>query len=507
LREFKRVLIANRGEIALRVIRALRELEIESVAVYSTPDTSALHVTEATKAFHLEGEFAKDTYLSQQKIIEIARISESDAIHPGYGFLSENASFSRLCRDNSITFIGPSPETLEISGNKVECKKLAESRGVPVLPYTTDPVEDANEAAKRASEIGFPVLLKSAFGGGGRGIKEAKSKSEVKEGFESSEREAKSAFGRYAVYIEKRLVRPRHIEIQILASSESDEAIHLGERDCSIQRRYQKLVEVSPSPVVDQETRNRVAGYALKIARDCRYSNAGTVEFLRDSETGQFYFLEVNSRLQVEHPITELLTGIDLVRSQIEVASRKKLPLKQSDVSFRGSAIECRINSEDPWHAFAPVSGRVTYLSFPSGPGVRVDSALYEGMEISPFYDSLVAKIISWGRDFDESRIREIYALKEFKVAGIETTAPFHVGVLSDPKFAAGDFTTGFIEETPNLLAHNRVDGDANHKFAIAALLISNEQFGKFRAAKNAVGSSRRVWASTRGQGRFVDAL
>ncbi len=502
------MLIANRGEIALRVIRALRELEIESVAVYSTPDITALHVREATESFHLTGEFAKDTYLNQEKIIEIARVNDCDAIHPGYGFLAENAGFSRLCRENSITFIGPSPEALEVTGNKIECKKLAESAGIPVLPYTRDPVEDPDEASRFASDIGFPVLLKGAFGGGGRGIKEAKTKSAVKEAFESSEREAKSAFGRFAVFIEKKLLRPRHIEIQILASSESGEAVHLGERDCSIQRRYQKLVEVSPSPVVDNETRARVANHALTIARRSSYSNAGTVEFLRDSETGQFYFLEVNSRLQVEHPVTELLTGIDLVRSQIEIASKKRLPMKQSEISFRGSAIECRINAEDPRHGFAPISGKISHLSFPGGPGVRVDSALYEGIEVSPFYDSLVAKIISWGRDFDEARRREIYALSEFKVTGIETTAPFHIQVMRDSEFAKGNFTTAFLEERQVISGiENEIQGDINGRFAIAALLLSKEQFEKTQVtASGRVQNSRRISESVR-SGRFVDAL
>jgi acetyl-CoA/propionyl-CoA carboxylase len=504
MREFSRVLIANRGEIALRVIRALRQLEIESVAVYSTPDASGRPAREAGQAYELKGEFAKDTYLNQEKIVEIARRSNADAIHPGYGFLSENASFSRLCRENSITFIGPGPEVLEITGNKMESKNLAESVGVPVVPASREPTEDPEEAAKLASDIGFPVLLKSAFGGGGRGIKEARTKSEVRDAFESSEREAKSAFGRFAVFVEKRILRPRHIEVQILSCAESDEAVHLGERDCSIQRRYQKLVELSPSPAVDEEARKRVTGYALKIARASRYSNAGTVEFLRDSNTGQFYFLEVNSRLQVEHPVTELVTGVDLVRSQIQVASKKKLPIKQSEISFKGCAIECRINSEDSLHNFAPVSGKVTHLEFPGGPGVRTDSALFEGLEITPFYDSLVAKIISWGADYDEARRREICALLELKVSGIETTAPFHVKVLQDPDFARGDFTTSFLEEKALAGAPaNELSEDSETKFAIAALLFSTSQ----NAVRNRQQNSRRIAVQTLGGGRFVDAL
>ena len=328
----------------------------------------------------MPGVYSNDTYLNEKSIIEIALKAECDAIHPGYGFLAESKEFSQLCKDNSIKFIGPNPEALTLSENKFECKKRVESHGVPVIPYGAEPVENAEEASKVAAEVGFPVLLKAAYGGGGRGIKEAKSKDEVKESFESSEREAKEAFGRFAVYIEKKVVRPRHIEVQVLASDDSSEVVHLGERECSIQRRYQKLVEVTPSPVVDAETRKVITEYALKAARAIRYSNAGTCEFLRDSETGKFYFMEMNSRLQVEHGITEMITGVDLVSSQIHLASKNKIPFSQSSVNFKGCAIECRINAEDVLSGFIPQSGKIEYLRLPEGPGIRVDTGIAEGV-------------------------------------------------------------------------------------------------------------------------------
>src|SRR5487761_184328 len=504
MREFRRVLVANRGEIALRIIRALKTLGIESVAIYSDADATALHVLEAEKAFRLPGVYPKDTYLDSRQIIEIARKADCDAVHPGYGFLSENAHFSRLCRENSQKFIGPSPETLETSGNKLACKKIADSNGVPVIPYTREPLEDAKEAIRYSSEIGFPVLLKSAFGGGGRGIKEARSKEDVTQAFESSKREAKSAFGRFAVYVEKKLKRPRHIEVQILASDDSSEILHLGERECSIQRRYQKLVEISPSPVVDEKTRELVAQRAISMAKAVRYSNAGTVEFLRDSETGEFYFLEINSRLQVEHPVTELVTEIDLVASQIEIAKGKRIPFKQNDIKIRGSGIECRINAEDPLSGFTPETGSVDYLQIPSGPGVRVDTALNEGLEITPYYDSLLAKLIAWGLSFDQARKRELAALNEFKLIGVRTTIPLHRQVMANQSFAKGDISTSFIDESGIM---ERLSEEVNFdRFAVAALLLSKEQF-KHHSQRATTEAQRPRWQKEMRGGRFVDGL
>jgi acetyl-CoA/propionyl-CoA carboxylase len=504
--EFKRVLVANRGEIALRIIRALKAFEIQPFAVYSDPDVTALHVTEADRAYRLEGVFARDTYLNIEKIIEIARKSDADAIHPGYGFLSENATFARNCEENSIKFIGPSSRALEISGDKFACKKLAKKNKVPVVQASDEPVADPQEAARIASEIGFPILLKTAFGGGGRGIKEAKSKEEVKDAFESSQREARGAFGRYEAFIEKKLMKPRHIEIQIIASDDSNEVIHLGERECSVQRRYQKLIELSPSPVMDEDTRSKVADYAIRVAKAVNYSNACTIEFLRDSESGNYYFLEVNSRLQVEHPVTELLTGVDIVGTQIQVASRNRLPIKQKEVHFSGSAIECRINAEDPLLDFAPSSGTVEYLHLPGGAGIRVDTALFQGQEITPYYDSLLAKLISWGADFDQARRRMIVALDEFEVAGVETTIPFHKQVMQNRLFSSGKIDTSFIEES-NVVQELLKEGAAQSEesYLIAAFLLSKNQFAQSpKLVSNSVGQRQ---LNTEGKGRFIEPI
>ena len=502
MKEFQRVLVANRGEIAVRVVRALQILGIETVAVYSDADISAKHVRMADQAFRLPGVFPGETYLVAPKIVEIARSANCDAIHPGYGFLSESSEFSRMCSENSIKFIGPKATTLEISGNKLECKKKVEKNGVPVIPYSGEPVMDANEASKVASELGFPVLLKSAFGGGGRGIREAKNKDQVKEGFDSAEREAKSSFGRFALYIEKKLVRPRHIEVQVLASDDSSEIIHMGERECSIQRRYQKLIELSPSPVVDEQAREVVTSFAKKAAMAVNYSNAGTVEFLRDNE-GKFYFMEINSRLQVEHPVTEAVTGKDLVQSQIEIASRNKLPFFQKDIKLRGCAIECRINAEDPSADFAPTSGSVQFLTIPAGPGIRIDTALELGTEVSPYYDSLLAKLIGQGSDFDQARRRAIQALQEFTIYDVGTTLDFHRTVLQSEQFAKGEFDTSFVDTSSNILKAKPLD-PSDHDFALAGFLMAGSTMPKRTELKRQ--ASRPSWIGNR-EGRFVDAL
>jgi acetyl/propionyl-CoA carboxylase alpha subunit len=506
MREFGRVLVANRGEIALRVLRALKALEIETVVVYSDADAATLPVLEADRAFRLPGVYPSETYLDGPKIVEVARASDCDAIHPGYGFLSENGEFARLCRENSVRFIGPSPEAMATSGNKLECKKIAESNGVPVVPYTKEPLEDRKQALRFAREIGFPVLLKSAYGGGGRGIREARSPEEVEEAFETARREAESAFGRSAVYLEKRLVRPRHIEVQILASEDSSEVVQLGERECSIQRRYQKLVEVSPSPVVDDAAREEVARYAIALAKAVKYSNAGTVEFLRDAETGRFFFIEVNARLQVEHPVTELVTGTDLVASQIHIARHGTLPFRQTDVRPKGTAIECRINSEDPLADFLPTAGRIEYFRVPSGPGIRVDTALYEGVEIPPYYDSLLAKLVAWGTSFEEARRRALVALAEFKLVGLPTTIAFHRHVMASPSFVRGDLSTSFIEDSGVLQRLSEESTPAADPFAVAALLLSKNQFREASGRAPAPVAGPRLPPPSPG-GRFLDGL
>ncbi len=505
--DFGRVLVANRGEIALRVLRALRTLGIESAITYSDADATALPTAFADRAYRLPGVSAVDTYLNAEAIVEVARQCDADAIHPGYGFLSENAAFARLCREHSIGFVGPTSETLATSGNKIECKKLAEANGVPVVPYSREALEDPEEAARFASDIGFPVLLKSAFGGGGRGIREATSREEVRDAFSSVRREAESAFGRAAVFVEKRLQRPRHIEVQIFGNSTGSEVIPLGERECSIQRRYQKLVEISPSPVVDEESRARLADYAATMARAVRYANAGTVEFLRDSATGALYFLEVNARLQVEHPVTELVTGLDLVAAQFAVAQHGSLPFRPENVRPRGVAIECRINSEDPLHDFLPVTGRIEHLRIPAGPGIRVDTALTEGMEVTPYYDSLLAKAVAWGATFEEARARELAALNEFRVVGVPTTIPFHREVMVAPRFIAGDLSTAFLDESGILprLAERAREADPD-RFAIAAFLLAQSRAA--RTPARSLGSRGRPTLPNAGVGgRFVDGL
>jgi len=501
---FGRVLIANRGEIAVRIIRALKTMKIGSVAVYSDPDAIWPHASLADEAVNLHGSYPAETYLDIEKIINAAKDTGCDAIHPGYGFLSESSDFSRACRENGLKFIGPPPETLLVSGNKLECKRIAESKGVPVVPYTREPLSDVDEATRFSAEIGFPVLLKSAFGGGGKGIREAKNEEEVRENFASAEREAKSSFGKFSIFIEKRLIRPRHIEVQIVADDESKDVVHLGERDCSIQRRYQKLVEMSPSPVIDEESRKLITSLAITIARAVRYSNAGTVEFLRDSQTGNFYFMEINSRLQVEHPVTEMVTGIDLVRTQIEIASGGKIPFNQKDVKMNGCAIECRINAEDSSLNFAPTTGTVDFLAIPGGPGIRVETAMQGGLKVSPYYDSLVAKLLSFGKDFEEARRRLLVALDEFVVAGIKTTIPFHRAILKNEEFAKGEFDTSFIERTE--LKPDTSDLDENY-YIISALLLSKNQFSDNRTQRAKEKTRRPAWLSSQKGGRFSDGI
>ena len=478
------------------------------MAIFSDADSDSMHVSMADEAYRLPGVYPSETYLSGATIIDVALKAECDAVHPGYGFLSESAEFSDLCAKKGIKFIGPRAETLTISGNKLECKKLVESRGVPVIPYSREPLESWEEASRVASEIGYPVLLKSAFGGGGRGIKEARSRSDLKESFESSQREAASSFGRFAVFVEKKLVKPRHIEVQVLASEDSNEIIHLGERECSVQRRYQKLIEMSPSPIVDEKAREQITGYALKAAAAVRYSNAGTVEFLRDSATGNFYFIEINSRLQVEHPVTEAVTGVDLVSAQLAIASRGKLPLDQESVRFRGSAIECRINAEDPLAGFAPSTGSITHLRIPYGIGIRVDTALRSGAVVSPYYDSLLAKLVAHGEDRETARKRALVALGEFIILGVETTIPFHSEVLPDPAFVSGELDTGFIEERRIIeKLRTRRATTVPEDLAISAILLSINKGVQPRPRQSTQRRSVTGYQRESMRGRFTDAI
>jgi len=443
---FNRILVANRGEIAVRVIRACRELGISTVAVYSQADRESLHVRMADEAICIGPAKSADSYLNIARIISAAEVADVDAIHPGYGFLSENAHFATICRDSGITFIGPSPETMTLLGHKIRARKLAGEAGAPVLPGSDGPVEDDAEALKIARRIGYPVMVKAAAGGGGRGIRLAHNDLTLSNGLLSARTEAAASFKDGSVYIEKRIERPRHVEVQILGDLQGN-LIHLGERDCSTQRRHQKLLEETPSPVLDPEQRTALCEAALKVGRAARYANAGTVEFLLDPSTGKFYFMEVNTRLQVEHPVTEAVTGVDLVRSQIRIAAGESLSsLKLPAGPPSGAAIECRINVEDPAHNFRACPGRITTFIPPGGPHVRVDTHGYTGYTVPPHYDSLLAKVIVHGKDRTEALAVLARALREFVVEGVATTLPFHRGLLEDERFLAGKVDTGFVE-------------------------------------------------------------
>src|SRR5919112_3845018 len=438
------ILIANRGEIALRVIRACKELDIKSVSIYPDEDISSLHVKRSDKTYYVGPASPSKSYLNMNKIMEIALSAGVDAIHPGYGFLSENETFVELCEKNNIIFIGPKSPAMDLTGDKMKCKKVMKAAGVPTVPGSDGVVEDVDKAVEIANEAKYPVLLKSAFGGGGRGIRLANNEQQLRQEFEMASAESKAAFGKSALFVEKLLERIRHIEFQLIRDS-SGNTRHLFERECSIQRRHQKLIEMSPSPILTSEKRNEVGEIAKRAAIAVDYLNAGTAEFLCDPH-GNFYFIEVNSRLQVEHPVTELVTGTDLVKLQISIANGDEIPFKQEDLKLNGCAIECRINAEDPLYDFAPSVGIVPYCNLPYGPGVRVDTYLYSGCKVSGFYDSLVAKLITWGSSFDESRRRMSNALDEFLIDGINTTIPLYKTIMNDTHFINGDLSTDYLE-------------------------------------------------------------
>lgn len=442
---FTKVLVANRGEIAVRIIRACRELGIATVAVYSEADREALHVQLADEAYCIGPTASKDSYLNMPRIMSIALLTKADAIHPGYGFLAENASFAQLCQDCSITFIGPDPESITKMGDKSEAKATMSLANVPLVPGTEGLIDDIEEALAVAATIGYPVIVKATAGGGGRGMRLAYDEQELSKAIHQAQKEAESAFGNAGVYLEKYVEEPRHVEIQIMGDKHGN-AVYLGERDCSIQRRHQKLVEEAPSPALDHELREKMGQAAVAAAKAVNYHGAGTVEFLLDKH-GQFYFMEMNTRIQVEHPVTEMITGIDLIKEQISVAAGNPLSFTQEDVKINGWAIECRINAENPAKNFMPSPGKVVNYLPPGGYGVRVDSAVYPGYEISPFYDSMVAKLIVWGTDRNEAISRMRRALDEFVIEGVHTTVPFHEKLLEHPDFVAGHFATNFLEK------------------------------------------------------------
>jgi acetyl-CoA carboxylase, biotin carboxylase subunit len=440
---FRRVLVANRGEIAVRVMRACRELGIESVAVYSEPDRTALHVLHADLAYAIGPAAAAESYLRIDKIIDVAKRSGAEAIHPGYGFLSERAAFAKACADAGIVFIGPSAEAIEAMGDKVAARKRMIAARVPVVPGSEEPIDSDAVVERLAADIGFPVMLKAAAGGGGKGMRLVAAREELKSALRAARSEAKSAFGDDRVYVEKAIVRPRHVEVQVLGDTHGH-VIHLYERECSIQRRHQKVIEESPSLAVDQATREEMGRVAVQAAQAVDYVGAGTIEFLVDPER-RFYFLEMNTRIQVEHPITEAVTGVDLVRAQIEVAAGRPLAIRQEDVVQRGWALECRIYAEDPEANFLPAPGRIELLRTPTGIGIRDDSGVYEGFEVSTHYDPMISKLIAWGGSRDEAIGRMLRALDEYVVVGPTANVAFHRWALRHPAFRAGEIDTGFI--------------------------------------------------------------
>ncbi len=448
--EFGKILIANRGEVALRVIRSCKEMGIGSVAVFSEADRDCLHARVADEAICIGPAPSAHSYLSMPNIISAALVSGAEAIHPGYGFLSENAAFARACADSGLVFVGPGPDAIERMGDKAVAKATMAAAGVPTVPGSDGPVDDADEAMGFAAEVGYPVLIKASAGGGGRGMRAANDERELKANFAAAKAEAAAAFGNDTVYLEKYLSRPRHVEFQVLADTHGN-AVHLFERDCSIQRRHQKLVEEAPSPALTPEIREAMGEAALAAVRAVNYVNAGTIEFLLGQD-GSFYFMEMNTRVQVEHPVTEMITGVDIVKEQIRIAAGHEMKHRTQDqVSMRGHAIEFRINAEDPAHNFRPHPGRVDVFGPPGGFGVRIDSHIYSGYSVPPNYDSLMGKLIVWGESRSEAIDRARRALDEFIVVGIPTTIPFHQMVVENPDFRRGEVYTDFVEEHFNV--------------------------------------------------------
>jgi len=443
---FQKVLIANRGEIAVRIIRACKEMEIHTVAVYSEADKEALHVKMADEAYCIGPTASKDSYLKFSNIISVAKLTEADAIHPGYGFLAENADFAEVCSEFQIEFIGPSPEAIRKMGEKAVAKDTMKAAGVPVVPGSDGLIEDIEAAVTLSEEIGYPVIVKATAGGGGKGMRVANNADDLRKSIQMAQQEAAQAFGNPGVYLEKYLEQPRHIEIQIIADKYGN-VVHLGERDCSIQRRHQKLIEEAPSPALNSKIREEMGDAAVRAAKAVNYHGAGTIEFLLDGD--KFYFMEMNTRIQVEHPVSELITGVDLIKEMISVSAGEPLSFTQEDIKIEGWSIECRINAEDPAKNFMPSPGKIDFYLPAGGLGVRVDSAAYPGYTISPFYDSMVAKLIVWGRDRQEAIKRMKRALSEFTMSGVKTTIPFHLKLLEHELFIKGEFDTKFLEKYP----------------------------------------------------------
>jgi pyruvate carboxylase subunit A len=469
---FKKILIANRGEIAMRIIRACRELGIRTVALYAECEATAIYVKKADEA-HLIGPGPIQGFLNMQGIVDLAKRVGADGIHPGYGFLSENAEFARLCHASGIVFIGPSPEAIHLMGNKVKAREIAKQAGVPVVPGTAAAIVDPHEAISFAAGVGYPIMVKASMGGGGRGLRVVRSEDELLAQMESARREALSSFGDGEIFLEKYLERPHHIEFQILGDKHGH-IIHLGERDCSIQRRHQKLIEIAPSLVLDSDLRAEMGEAAIAIARAVSYDNAGTVEFLLD-ENRNYYFIEMNTRIQVEHTITEQITAIDLVRSQITLAAGQPLEIRQWDVTLQGHAIQCRINAEDPRNQFRPCTGTITAYYSPGGIGVRIDGAVYKDYTLPPYYDALLAKLVVRGRTWEETVSRAHRSLEEYVLRGTKTTIPFMKRIMEDADFQAGRFDTSYLDTHPELFDYEESIDPEDLVLAISAAIVAYE--------------------------------
>jgi acetyl-CoA carboxylase, biotin carboxylase subunit len=490
---FKKILIANRGEIAVRVLRACHEMGIAAVVVYSEVDRAALHVRKADEAYPIGPAAAAESYLNIAKILDVAKRSGADAVHPGYGFLSENAKFAQACADAGIKFIGPTAAAMDTMGSKTRARQAMEKAGVPFVPGTLRGLESFEQAEQVAAKIGYPVMLKAAAGGGGKGMRLVHAADELKSALEGARSEAQRSFGDSEVYIEKAIVNPRHIEMQVLAD-EHGNTVYLGERECSLQRRHQKVLEEAPSPVVDPDLRRRMGEVAVRVAQAANYTNAGTVEFLVDQQKN-FYFLEMNTRLQVEHPVTELITGLDLVHLQIRIAAAEKLPFTQEDVRIRGHAIECRIYAEDPDNSYFPSPGKITLLFEPSGPGIRQDSGMYEGWNVPIDYDPLLAKLIGYGTDREQAISHLARALNEYFVGGIKTNVSLFRRILNDPDFRAARMDTGFLDRMMKQAKDKPTDKNAAEAAAVAAGIFA--ALGSTQPAKSGVGARNRAQSET----------